>query len=120
MIIRVLVRLKLACNTKDERLHTDGAQVQYNDNLKSFLDEQGTVKSTTASHSSSANASVERRMGIVFSAARAALKAAPAPPNHNKYWSFAALDAIDKTDYLPMKRNGIFTPSPHTEMRLHG
>ena len=59
-------------------------------------------------------------MGIVLSAARAALKAAPAPLNSNKFWSYAALNAIDKTKYLVMARNGIFTPSPHTEMQLHG
>lgn len=59
-------------------------------------------------------------MGITFSAARAALKEDPALLNINKFWSYAALDAIGKTNFLPMRRNGTFTPSPHTQMQLHG
>lgn len=62
-------------------------------------------------------------MGIVSSAAKGAgavLKAAPAPLNSNKYWSFAALDAIDSPNYLPMTRNGVFTPLPRTKMQIHG
>ena len=120
VILRALARLQLACETKVKRLHTDGAQEQYNDKLKKFLEEQGTIKSTTAPHSSSSNAFVERRMGIVFAAARAALKAAPAPLDHQRYWSFSALDAIDKANFLPLTRNGSFMPSPHTALKLHG
>lgn len=59
-------------------------------------------------------------MEIVFAAARAALKEVPAPLNNNQFWSFAALDVIDKSNYLPMKSDGAFTPSPDTEMMLHG
>ena len=118
VILRALARLKLACETKFKRLHTDGAQEQYNDKLKKFLEDQGTTNSTTAPHSSSSNAFVERRMGVIFEAARAALKAAPAALDHQRYWSFAALDAIDKTNYLPLTRNGSFPPSPHTAMQL--
>lgn len=88
--------------------------------IEKFLEEQGIVKSTTAPNSSSSNVFVERRMGIVFSAARSALKAAPPPLNNNQYWSFAALDAIDKSNYLPLTRDDALTPSPNTQMQLHG
>lgn len=93
---------------------------QYNQKLKNFLETQGTTNSTTAPHSSESNAFVERRMGIIFAAAKAALKAASDPLNNNQFWSYSALDAINKTNYLPMKREGTFNPSPHTEMLLHG
>ena len=63
---------------------------------------------------------MERRFESVFASARAALNAAPAPLNARKYWSLAALDAIDKANYLPLRRNGEVVPSPHTSMQLHG
>lgn len=84
VILKTLELLQLAFNKKVQKLHTDGAQEQFNDKLKHFLEDKGTVKSTTAPNSSSSNAFVEHRMGIVFSAARAALKAASAPLNHQK------------------------------------
>lgn len=40
--------------------------------------------------------------------------------NLYKYRSFAALDAIDMFSYISMNRNGTFTPSPHTQMQIHG
>lgn len=101
------------------KLHTDGAQEQCNDKLKNYLGAQGTTKSTEAPHSSSSNAFVKRRMLIVLAEARDALKAAPGPLKKNRFWSFAALDAIGNTNHLPIKRNRTFTPSPHTAMILH-
>lgn len=56
----------------------------------------------------------------MFSAARAAPKAAPEPLDLKTYWFFAALDAIDTFNYLSMTRDRTFTPSPHTPMQIHG
>lgn len=62
VIHKTLVRLQLSCNKIVKRVHTDGAQEQYNSGLKKFLDDQRMVKSTTAQNSSSSNAMVEHRM----------------------------------------------------------
>lgn len=50
---------------------------------------------------------------------RETLRAAPASLEKKSYWSYAFTDAIDKLNYLPLKRNGILQPSPHTFMHLH-
>lgn len=120
VIHKYLARLQLVCNTKVKRFHTDGSQEQYNARLNKILEEQGTVKSTTAPNFSLSNAFVERRIGVIFSAARLALKAAPKALNSTKHWSLIALDAVDKSNFLPITRDGIHIASPHTQMQLHG
>lgn len=98
------------------KFHTDEAQEQYNDKVKKFLEEEGKIKSKRAPHWSSSNAFEERRMGILFVVARAALM------THlkSRFWSFAALDAIDKTSYFLIKRDGTLSPSHPTAIMLHG
>lgn len=59
-------------------------------------------------------------MGVIFSAARAAILAAPAFLNSKKYWSLAALVAVNESKFLPLTRDGTTGPSPHTQMKLHG
>lgn len=54
-----------------------------------------------ASHSSEQNSFVERRFGSFFEATRAALTESELPQN---YWSLAFLDAIEKSDFIPIKR----------------
>ena len=120
VIHKALAKLQLACARPVKRLHSDGAQEQYCGRLKDFLDRQGKIKSTTAPFSSSSNAMVERRLGIIFGAARTALAAAPPPLNGSSFWSFAALDAIDKSNFLPFRRDNTLSASPHTLMQLHG
>ena len=63
---------------------------------------------------------VARLFERIFAAARTALNAAETPLNSKGYWSFAALDAIDISNYMPFKRVGMIKPAPHTTMQLHG
>ena len=119
VIIRALARLQKLCGKSARRLHTDGAGEQDTPDVKEFLDKHGITHTKTAPGSSQANAIVERRFESIFAAARSALKAAPPPLNGKGYWSLAALDAIDKANYLPFKRQGNIVPSPHTAMQLH-
>lgn len=42
------------------------------------------------------------------------------PLNGKWYWSLAALVVIDKTEYLPLRRNCIIQLSPNTSIQLHG
>lgn len=46
--------------------------------------------------------------------------AAPHPLNTKSYWSLAALDSIDKANYMLLKRHGYLQPFPHTAMQLNG
>lgn len=59
-------------------------------------------------------------MGSIFAAARSSLKADPLLIKINKYWSLAALDAIDKANYLSLTREGPFPSSSHTQNQIHG
>lgn len=59
-------------------------------------------------------------MGVIFSEARAALVPSPPPLNSKPYWSFSALDAVEKSNYLSLTRDGAIGSSPHTSMALHG
>eukprot|EP00173_Palmaria_palmata_P002498 Plantae.Rhodophyta-Palmaria_palmata.ctg26220.p1 GENE.Plantae.Rhodophyta-Palmaria_palmata.ctg26220~~Plantae.Rhodophyta-Palmaria_palmata.ctg26220.p1 ORF type:complete len:276 (-),score=3.21 Plantae.Rhodophyta-Palmaria_palmata.ctg26220:112-879(-) len=63
------------------------------------------------------NAFVERRMLTVMNATRASLKAASMPL---RFWSYAALDAIDKANFLPVYREGKLHPSPHQLLQNSG
>lgn len=119
-IHKALARLQLLCGRKVQRFHTDNADEQNCGPAKDFLDKQGTVRTFTAPNSSPSNTTVERRFETVFGAARTSLKAAPAPLNKPGFWSLAALDVIDKSNYLAFMRDGILQPSPHTSMQMHG
>lgn len=52
LIYRRLAILQLAYSRPLKRLHTDGAQEQYNEKLKNLSEHQGTIKSNKAPHSS--------------------------------------------------------------------
>lgn len=119
VIHKAIARLQLSCARPVKRLHSDGAHEQYCGKLKEFLDNQGNIKSTTAPNNSVSNAMVDRRLGIIFSTARTALASAPPPLNQAISWSFAGLEAIDKSKYLPFRRDGQLAASPHTQMGLH-
>lgn len=106
-IQRELTRLQLLCGKKVERFHTDNAEDQSSGSIKAFLDKQGTVRSFTAPTFSPSNAILERRFESIFAAARTALKTALSPVNAQANWSFVALDAIDKANYISFKRDGI-------------
>lgn len=118
VIHKALARLQLACSRPVKRLHSDGANEQYRGKLKDFLYKQGTAKSTTAPNSSSSNAMVERRLGIIFGSARSALAVAPPTLKKACFWSFAALDGIEKSNFLPFRRDGQLMASPNTQMEL--
>lgn len=105
---------------KAKLLHTDCARKQDTTDIKNFLKTQGTQHTITAPSFSQSNAIFERRFETTFADARAALLASPNLLNTNGYCSFAALDLINKTNFLAFKRNGILQPSTHTTMRLHG
>lgn len=118
-IIKSLARLQVLCGKTANRLHTHGPGEENKLAIKNILSNPGTAHSTTVPNSSSTNAQVERRFETVFAAASTALKAAPPPLNSKFYWSIAALDAIGKQNYLPLKRGGMIHPSLNTTMQLH-
>lgn len=117
--IKALSRLQVICGRTGQRSHTDGAREQNTKEVKDFLSKQGTEQTFTAPNSSSSNATVERRFERIFAAARTALNAAASPLNSKEYWSFAAPDAIDISNYMPFKRDGMIQPAPQTTMQLH-
>lgn len=119
-IIKALTRLQVLCGRAAKRLHTDGAKEEDTANIKQLLLDQGTTQTHTAPGSSQSNVIVDRRFESVFANVRASILVAPPPLNSKGYWSIAALDSIDKTNYLPFKRDDLIQPSPYTAMQLHG
>lgn len=109
----------MLCDRKARRLRTESANEQNSKALNRHLNEQGTKQTYTASDFSSSNAIVERRLGFIFSAARSALATAPSSLCDLTYCFFAALDAINKENYLPFKREGILHLSLHTIIQFH-
>eukprot|EP00173_Palmaria_palmata_P004371 Plantae.Rhodophyta-Palmaria_palmata.ctg5793.p1 GENE.Plantae.Rhodophyta-Palmaria_palmata.ctg5793~~Plantae.Rhodophyta-Palmaria_palmata.ctg5793.p1 ORF type:complete len:141 (+),score=5.70 Plantae.Rhodophyta-Palmaria_palmata.ctg5793:240-662(+) len=104
-ILKGIRRLELATCKTAKRYHSDNAKEWRLESLLLKLDEKGTQVSSTALHSSEQNAFVERRFGSLFAATKAALTASGMP---QKYWSLTCLDAIDKSNFFPVKRsNGI-------------
>lgn len=120
VILKALAIFQLACSTKVKRLYTDGAEEKYKDKLKGFLENQGTVKSTASPYSSASNAFVERRMGFIFAVAKVALKAVPPSTKQEPVMVLSGSYVIEKENFLPIKREGTFTASPHTALLLHG
>lgn len=66
-----------------------------------MLEQQGITVTTTSPNTSQQNAFEERRFLTIFNATRAALAHSGLPLT---YWSVAALDVIDKMNYLPVQR----------------
>lgn len=114
---RMMSKLETLCKRKIQNLHTDGACEFSSKNFKILLSENGISSSTIPPHTSQMNAFVERRMLTVMNATRAALKAASMPL---RFWSYAALDAIDKSNFLPVFRDGKLMPSPHQTLQNNG
>lgn len=112
VIHRALAKLQLACYRPVSMIHNNGAHVQY-------CGKQGTIKSSSAPNSSSSNAMVERRIGIIFGSARSALAGAQRSLNGASFQSFAELDEIDKGHFFPFRRDGQLIASPHTQKQLH-
>lgn len=60
-IMHSLAKIQILCNAKAKRLHTDGAKEQDTNELRKFLDDNGTKTSHTAPNASQSNALTERR-----------------------------------------------------------
>lgn len=63
---------------------------------------------------------VELRLSIVFGSSRTELSAAAPPLNKASLWSLATLDSIEKSNFLPFRRDGKLIATPHTQIDLHG
>lgn len=77
--------------------------------LLDHLRSRGTIITSTAPQTSQQNAHVERRFGSLFASIRASLKESGIPKS---LWSSACLDAIDKANYLPLRRHEGHFKSP--------
>lgn len=100
-IMSTIQRLQTTLGKKVKRYHADNAAEQHTIELTDMLEKQGTTITRTSPNTSQQNAFAERRFSTIFNATRAALAHSGLPL---AYWSIAALDAIDKMNYLPMKR----------------
>ena len=109
-ILKGIRRLELAVGKTVKRYHSDNAKEKRTKSLLNELEAKGTKVSSTSPHSSQQNALVEQRFQTIFAATRAALSASGLP---KKFWSIACLDAIDKGNFLPIKRSSGHTASPN-------
>ena len=100
-ILKGIRRLEVAVGKTVKRYHSDNAKEQRTKALIKELESHGTKVSSTAPHSSQQNALVERRFGVIFAATRTALAASGLSKT---FWSVACLDAIDKSNFLPIRR----------------
>eukprot|EP00173_Palmaria_palmata_P005254 Plantae.Rhodophyta-Palmaria_palmata.ctg8951.p1 GENE.Plantae.Rhodophyta-Palmaria_palmata.ctg8951~~Plantae.Rhodophyta-Palmaria_palmata.ctg8951.p1 ORF type:complete len:203 (+),score=15.84 Plantae.Rhodophyta-Palmaria_palmata.ctg8951:909-1517(+) len=116
-ILRMLTKLEDLCQGKIKNLHTDGARECSSKTFKDLLSKHGISSTTTPPHTSQMNAFVKRRLLTVMNATRAALEAASMPL---RFWSYAALDAIDKSNFLPVSREGKLHQSPHKLLQNSG
>jgi Reverse transcriptase (RNA-dependent DNA polymerase) len=102
VIIQTLARWARQHGKPVARLHSDGAKELSSHIVRATLQAAGTHLTHTAPHSSSSNPDAERIIRTIFNATRSALHAAEMP---DRYWSFAALDAIAKYNVLPLTRS---------------
>lgn len=109
-------RLKVAVGKKVKMHHSDNTKEQRTKGLLKELEAKGTRITSTAPNTSQINAIVERSFGTVFAEIRVALASSELP---KQFWSLACLDAIDKPNFLPVKRsNGDFV-SPNSGVPGH-
>jgi hypothetical protein len=66
--------------------------------LVTFLRAQGTETTTTAAHSPSSNPDPEDKNRAIFNAVRTALMTNGI---ENRYWTYAAADAVNKLNFIP-------------------
>lgn len=107
----LLEKIRMMCNTKAKRLHTDGAKEQDTKELRKFLDANGTKTSHTAPNASKSNTFAERRFRRLISAARTAMAVAPHMPK--RFWTHAVLDAAEKGNHKATAKNSKLTLSPY-------
>jgi hypothetical protein len=84
------------------RLHSDGARELSSRAVRSALEPHGTVLTQTPPHSSASNPDAERIIRTLFNATRAALAAAHLGAS---YWPYAAVDALQKYNCIPLSRS---------------
>lgn len=112
-IMKTIQRLQTTLGKTVKRYHADNAGEQHTAELTTSLQKQGTTITTTAPNSSQQNAFAERCFSTIFNATRAALASSGLPLT---LWSVAALDAIDKGNYLPVKRNTGNSVPPNAQL----
>lgn len=118
-IHKSLARLQLLFGKKLEHFHSDNADEQNIGSIKSFLENQGTVRSFTAPHILAVKRYSGKAVLVNILSCTNCAKKAPAVINRKVYWFFVALYAIDKSNHLPLKCNIILQPSLHTLKQLY-
>lgn len=94
-----------------KRYHSDNAKKQRTKALLKELESKGTKVSSTAPNSSQKISIAERRFGAILAETITALAASGLP---GKVWSVVCLDAIDKSNFTPIKRENRQKTGPNS------
>lgn len=105
---RIEKNADLVCDKNIKLLQMDNVKKQATPDVKKFLMKACIEVTMTAPNSSQSNAYSERSSKKLLANARAAIAAVP---NMDKaLWSFAAIDAADKSNYLPILKDKVENP----------
>lgn len=100
-IFHKIKTLELQFGKTTKRYHSDGASKLQSPSPTETIRNQCTTLMTTSPHTSQQIALVKRRVGTIFNGVRTALSSI----NLRKaFWPYAALDTIDKINFLPTRR----------------
>lgn len=108
--IRSMSKIQQLCDRKAKRLYTGGAKEQDTRALREFLKLDGSTSTKTAPNTFQSNAFAERYFRQFMAATRSAMAEAPHMPKI--LWSYAALDAADKGNYLSTAKTSTLKASP--------
>lgn len=119
VVHKALARIQLACIKTTKRPHTDGAQEQYDDKLKK--NPKRPRGHQVANRFSPLTSKRPRKTDEhYFLSGKIGTAISTSTSEHSRYWSFAALDAVDKSNVLSASRDSISGLSKNTQMKLYG
>lgn len=108
IIISALEKMKSLAESKMKRLYMDNAKGKGTSDVTKHLIKKCIKLSKAAQNSSQLKAFAKRRFRTILSSSRVAIK--EAPYKEKKLWSFAAIDAAEKSNYLAFTKDENHSP----------